>query len=424
MWYLVIILFLTGSILFYARRKRKISRVKFGELADLATILSLLAAVLIPILSNTKPESLTPIAGTTLISNIPSPTEIIQTSQAPKAQQSPRDITRTPSTKNTQTYTPENSQSSSEDSPQPSVTITKTITSTISIQEYTTPVPQFMESRIAFSGSENNNTDIFIIDKDGNNKERITTSKEIDEMPAWSPDGKKIAFISLRGGYHELWVIDIANEARPEVCLTNNNRLKKDPAWSPDGKYIAFSEITDLGWDIFLVDPNNAADEIQLTQNTLDDIQPSWSPDGNNIIFTSYLNNRWQLMIINISSMEITPLFNYVPIFHQFEPSWSPEGNAIAFVESSSTNDAVVGFGICVIQIIKDDNSDYQTGKLDCKENIGVVRSPDWSPSGKAIVFVRRSSGVFGVLNLLNLRTGGISKIENVEGNYPNWGTP
>ena len=79
-------------------------------------------------------------------------------------------------------------------------------------------------------------------------------------------------------------------------------------------------------------------------------------------------------MIINISSMEITPL-NYVPIFHQFEPSWSPEGNAIAFVESSSTNDAVVGFGICVIQIIKDDNSDYQTGKLDCKENIGIVRS-------------------------------------------------
>jgi len=77
------------------------------------------------------------------------------------------------------------------------------------------------------------------------------TSDPSDTAPAWSPDGKRVAFISARSGNWELYLIDAAGGK--ETQLTDNRAVDVAPAWSPDGKQLAFLSNRDGGWAIYVV---------------------------------------------------------------------------------------------------------------------------------------------------------------------------
>ena len=99
------------------------------------------------------------------------------------------------------------------------------------------------------------NCGLYIMDENGANPTRLTTD-ESDNAPAWSPNGSQVAFMSVRDGNWEIYVVDLANP-KPRR-LTTNSANDGLPAWSPDGQRIAFLSDRDGIWAIYTMNPNGS----------------------------------------------------------------------------------------------------------------------------------------------------------------------
>lgn len=163
-------------------------------------------------------------------------------------------------------------------------------------------------SRIAFSSSRTGEGDIYVMDADGGNLERITVDPTPDLQPTWSPDGSRIAFASVRDGWTRIVVIDTdgANEAR----LTDvDGAHDSHPAWSPDGARIAFQRWT-IGQersDVFLMNPDGTG-LVNLTDHAAHDMEPAWSPDGQRILFTSTRDEFHGIFVMNADGSGVQAL--------------------------------------------------------------------------------------------------------------------
>ncbi|MGA2345616.1 MAG: hypothetical protein ABSF93_06390, partial [Candidatus Sulfotelmatobacter sp.] len=109
--------------------------------------------------------------------------------------------------------------------------------------------------------------------------EKLWMTRQVGR-PTWSPDGKRIAFISNMSGRNNLWLVPA--EGGWPVQLTISDQRQTAPAWSPDGKWIAYQSDYDGDeqWDIFLVSPKTGK-VVNLTQTReIAELNPTWSPDG------------------------------------------------------------------------------------------------------------------------------------------------
>ena len=103
-----------------------------------------------------------------------------------------------------------------------------------------------------------------------------------DGSPAWSPDGKRIAFYSERDGNAEIYVMNADGTA--VTRLTNSTADEGYPSWSPDGKRIAFMRRTGRT-ELFTMNADGSDQKPLLTVDKGDAIDPRWSPDGARIVF-------------------------------------------------------------------------------------------------------------------------------------------
>ncbi|MCE2396148.1 PD40 domain-containing protein [Candidatus Poribacteria bacterium] len=202
------------------------------------------------------------------------------------------------------------------------------------------------QARIAFGSDRDGNPEIYVMDADGRNQQRLTENLNNDWSPSWSPDDKRIAFVSNRDGHfnYEIYVIDAdgGNEQR----LTNNPDEDKFPSWSPDGKRIVFSArraghfenkfaITE---EIYVMDADGRNQQ-RLTENLFSDWYPSWSPDGKRITFASDRKGdlqNFEIYVMDANGRNQQRLTNNR---HQdWKPSWSPDGKRIAFSSQRDGN--------------------------------------------------------------------------------------
>ena len=116
--------------------------------------------------------------------------------------------------------------------------------------------------------------------------------------PSWSPDGKRIAFVSHRDekGKYDIYVMDA--DGKNQQRLTENPGYDRDPSWSPNGERIAFVSDRDGNKEIYLMDADGK-NQRRLTRNPSPDTNPSWSPDGQRIVFVSHRDGNYEIYVMN-----------------------------------------------------------------------------------------------------------------------------
>jgi Tol biopolymer transport system component len=154
--------------------------------------------------------------------------------------------------------------------------------------------------RIAFQSNRGGDGPfhIYVMDSDGGNVNQLTSGNADDRHPAWSPDGKFVAVDSGDAGNREIWMIEVSSKRRTQV--TRLGAIASFPSWSPDGKKLGFYLYQAGSMDIWLTSPDGRTSS-RLThdfasesnnQCTFACHSPAWSPDGNSLALSDGDSSR------------------------------------------------------------------------------------------------------------------------------------
>ena len=231
-------------------------------------------------------------------------------------------------------------------------------------------------TRLAFTAMYSvNNADIYSMRSDGSGLTRLTDDLAEDTHPAWSPDGKRIAFTSTRASLHQVYVMneDGSGVRRLTPPVANNSR----PAWSPDGSRIVFESDRDGNSELYAMsaDGTNAR---RLTNHPAEDVEPAWSPDGARIAFSSTRDGNAEIYVMNADGSGITRLTTDQSPDGQ--PAWSPDGTRLAFTRSPCVNNPWPGYCKPVV---------YVLGPGPAPVDVGTGEDPTWSPDGRKLSVTR-----------------------------------
>jgi TolB protein len=133
---------------------------------------------------------------------------------------------------------------------------------------------------------------LIVADSDGVNPQVVARSKESLLSPAWSPDGRKIAYVSFEGGNSNIYVQDIITGSRQLISARKG--INGAPAFSPDGSKLAVALSYVGNPEIYVIDLASH-NETRITDNLAIDTEPVWAPDGQSIYFTSDRSGRPQI---------------------------------------------------------------------------------------------------------------------------------
>ena len=231
------------------------------------------------------------------------------------------------------------------------------------------------DSQIAFVSNGTGNKEIFTADFDGNGPRQVTHNKAITLSPAWSSDGKWLAYTSYQKGKPDLY---IRNLAQRRGSVVDRQGINVTPAWVPDKFALAATLSFSGDPEIYLL---TGAGKIikRLTVSKGIDVSPVWSPDGKAIAFVSNRSGTPQIYMKDLDSGREERLT--FEGRYNTTPSWSPKGDRIAYcaAENGSFNIRVFDLG---------------TRKtLQLTQNTWDNESPSWSPDGSLIVFSSNREG-------------------------------
>jgi TolB protein len=230
-------------------------------------------------------------------------------------------------------------------------------------------------SKIAFVSTTTGNKEIYTCDFDGYDPQQITRTKSITMSPAWSWDGKWLAYTSFARGKADLYIKHLT-ESRGAVV--DKDGVNLSPGWAPDRLELAASLSYSGDSEIYLLTHEGEITN-KLTNTYGIDVSPSWSPDGKKIAFVSDRAGSKQIYILDVETKQVRRL-TYGGKMND-SPSWSPKGNRIAY---TALDDGL--FNIHVIGV--DGSGDMQLTYT------GDNESPTWSPDGSLIAFSSNREGV------------------------------
>lgn len=231
-----------------------------------------------------------------------------------------------------------------------------------------------VSDRIAFESWHLGYPEIHLMNADGSGDVNLSSRPGEDAHPAWSPDGRQIAFTAFQGANVDIFVMAADGSGRKR--LTEDPGMDMTPAWSPDGRQIAFFSNRDGNVEIYTMNADGS-DQTNLTHDPGEDYEPAWSPDGGQIAFNSnrdeqdvefpadtgvYVMNADGTGVKRLTGLSMTGL----------RPAWSPNGKCIVYQSGVSFQDWIM------------------LVKMDGSEPVRLVHggiSPQWSPDGRQLVY-------------------------------------
>jgi len=186
-------------------------------------------------------------------------------------------------------------------------------------------------SRVAYTSYMRANPDLYIGKAGGGRPVRISRHPGMNTGATWSPDGQRLALTLSRDGQPEIYVIS-ARTGRVLKRLTNNRFIDTSPAWSPDGREIAFVSNREGGPQIFVMNAEDGSNVRRVSLNGDYNTTPTWSPvKGQRVVAytTRAENGRYDIVTLDLSTNKYTRITQGQG--NNEEPSFSPNGRAIAF---------------------------------------------------------------------------------------------
>ena len=239
------------------------------------------------------------------------------------------------------------------------------------------------KAQIAFSSTRDGNSEIYVMDADGNNQIRLTNHPEADSQPSWSPDGRRIAFVSNRnGGIIQIYVMDSNGK---NVKLLTNGILGSYPAWSPDGQTIAYNGREKDDWveeehsGIILIAPDGSNRRILAGDIPVADSEPAWSPDSQRIAFVSWREDWTGDIGVMDADGRNPKRLTHTPN-NERHPAWSPDGSKIAFTTVLEED--------FVLSVMDADGTNQRILTEEVLDGrMQLIFHPAWSPDGRTIAY-------------------------------------
>ena len=225
--------------------------------------------------------------------------------------------------------------------------------------------------------------ELYIMDYDGMNPRRVTVNNSLNILPAWSPDGRSLAYVSYRQGSPAIFVAQIY-EGRSTANITGEkgNGQAFAPSFSPDGTKIAFSSTRSGNSEIWVANVNGSGQR-RLTESPASDTAPCWSPTGQEIAFTSNRQGgQPQIWVMDSEGLNVRRLTSVGG--YNDGCSWNPSKQ---FSEIAYTSRLEGGeFEVAVIDLATRQVRQLTTGRGSCEY-------PSWAPNGRHLAFACNRSG-------------------------------
>jgi len=252
------------------------------------------------------------------------------------------------------------------------------------IYETLTGAKGVFSTRVAYIVKKGKRYELQVADADGYGAQTVRWSDEPILSPAWSPDGTRLAYVSLERKKPVVYVQSLTTGKYQAVA--NYWGSNSAPAWSPDGKTLAVVLSKDGGSQIFLISSEGKGEPKRITFTSAIDTEPNFSPDGSLMLFTSDRGGSPQIYGMPATGGEARRLtfegsYNVTPRF-------SPDGKSFTFIQRNGGrfNVAVQDLTTRQVQVLTD----------------GVIdESPSFAPNRRMVLYATEVKGR-GVLSAVS----------------------